>query len=130
MKAKIRIPHPSSLSPQPSAVPSAARRRFMVGAAGFTFSVAVGVPLLKSGDAKAQAAKAVKMNAWVTLHADGTVEIMSPACEMGQGSLTSLPRIVAEEMHADWAKVKIVAAPPDDKLRSEERRVGKEWRAR
>jgi len=95
------------------------RRRFMVGAAGFTFGVALGVPpLLKSGGAQAQAfsGKAVAMSPWVTLYTDGTVAIMSPACEMGQGSLTSLPRIFADELHADWSKVRIVPAPPNDKL--------------
>ena len=95
------------------------RRRFMVGAAGLTFGVAIGLPdVLKSGGgaAFAQAPKGVVINAYVTLHTDGTVIIMSPAAEMGQGSLTSLPRIVADEMDADWAKVKIVPAYPAGKL--------------
>ncbi|HKU71913.1 MAG TPA: molybdopterin cofactor-binding domain-containing protein [Burkholderiales bacterium] len=114
-KAEVSIHDPRSTTH--AVPPNEARRRFMVGAAGLTFGIALGAPaLLKSGKAAAQSAKAVKMNAWVTLHTDGTVEIMSPACEMGQGSLTSLPRIVAEEMHAEWPKVKIVAAPPNDKL--------------
>ena len=43
---------------------------------------------------------------------DGTITIMSAATEMGQGSMTSLPLILAEELDADWSKVKIVTAPP------------------
>ncbi len=93
------------------------RRRFMLGAAGFTFGIAAGVPaLLRPEETRAQAAKSVAVNAWVTLHSDGTVAIMSPAAEMGQGSLTSLPLILADEMDADWAKVKIVPAYPTGKL--------------
>jgi isoquinoline 1-oxidoreductase beta subunit len=95
------------------------RRRFMVGAAGFTFGVALGVPAalrLASGEAQAAAVKDVGINAWVTLSTDGTVTIMSPAAEMGQGSLTALPVILADEMDADWSKVKIVPAPPRGKL--------------
>jgi len=95
------------------------RRRFMVGAAGLTFGVAFGAPSflrLASGEAQAAAAKDVTINPWVTLSTDGTVTIMSPAAEMGQGSLTALPVILADELDADWSKVKIVPAPPRGKL--------------
>src|SRR5437588_271201 len=88
----------------------------MVGAAGLTFGVAVGAPeLLVSGNALA-AGKETAINHYVTLSTDGSTFIMSPAAEMGQGSLTSLPRIVADEMDADWSKVVIVPAPPNNKL--------------
>ena len=56
------------------------------------------------------------MNPWVTISTDGMISIMSPAAEMGQGSLTSLPLILAEELDADWAKVRVVASPPNDEL--------------
>ena len=97
--------------------PNLGRRRFMVGAAGLTFGVAAGLPEMPgTGQARAQASQQVRINAYVTLHADGTVVIQSPAAEMGQGSLTSLPRIVADEMDADWSKVRIVPAYPSGKI--------------
>src|SRR5690242_7993052 len=88
------------------------RRSFMVGAAGLTFAVASG---LRPAEAAAASGE-VTISPWVTISTDNTVAIMSPAAEMGQGSLTSLPLILAEEMDADWAKVKIVVAPPNDDL--------------
>ncbi|MBC7778872.1 MAG: xanthine dehydrogenase family protein molybdopterin-binding subunit [Proteobacteria bacterium] len=103
------------------------RRRFMTGTAGLTFGIASGTLGGMSGSngiAHAQPRSretgrvppAVTMNPWVTLATDGTVTIMSPACEMGQGSLTSLPLILADEMDVEWAKVRIVHAPPNDAL--------------
>ena len=96
---------------------NAQRRQFMVGAAGFTFGVAAGVPAMFTGEVRAQAgSNSARLNNWVTIFTDGTVAIKSPAAEMGQGSLTSLPRIVADEMDADWSKVKIDAAAVGDKV--------------
>jgi isoquinoline 1-oxidoreductase subunit beta len=89
------------------------RRGLMIGAAGLTFAVASG---LRPGGAQTGRGKEAVMSAWVTISTDDTVAIMSPAAEMGQGSLTSLPLILAEELDADWSKVRIVVAPPNDEL--------------
>src|SRR5258708_1988440 len=89
------------------------RRGFMIGTAGFTFAVASGLRLDEAGAAPG---KDVVLSPWVTISSDDTVAIVSPAAEMGQGSLTSLPLILAEELDADWSKVRVVVAPPNDAL--------------
>ena len=100
-----------------TSIPSVlSRRQVMIGAAGLTFAVA----LARVDDAFA-AASAVEMTGrplspWVSIMSDGTISIMSPATEMGQGSTTSLPLIIAEELDADWSKVRIVPAPPIEAL--------------
>src|SRR5678816_2912719 len=91
------------------------RRSFMVGAAGFTFAVAAAPRFISTANA-ADAAKEAVLSPWVTIATDGTISIMSPATEMGQGSLTALPLILAEDLDADWAKVRVVPAPPNDAI--------------
>jgi len=89
------------------------RRGLMVGAAGLTFAVASG---LRFALAQTTRGASVALSPWVTISTDDTVAIMSPAAEMGQGSLTSLPLILAEELDADWSKVRVIVAPPNDDL--------------
>src|SRR5262245_59849983 len=86
------------------------RRQVMIGAAGLSFACALPSGAVAAVLAPARAGKA--MSPWVSIAPDGTITIMSAATEMGQGSLTSLPLILAEELDADWSKVKIVTAPP------------------
>src|ERR671939_1228345 len=105
-----------------SAAPAFTRREFMVGAAGLTFGVALagcaGAKVKEPSGTKlsASADDARALSPWVSIATDGTIFIQSPAAEMGQGTLTSLPLIVAEELDADWSKVRVVRAPPNDKL--------------
>ncbi len=51
---------------------------------------------------------------FVSIAADGTVTIMAIRSEMGTGSKTSLPMVIADEMEADWSRVKILQAPGDE----------------
>src|SRR5437868_5011464 len=52
---------------------------------------------------------------YLAIDTDGTTYIVAHRSEMGSGSRTALPRIVAEELDADWARVKIVQATGDEK---------------
>ncbi|MDB5551770.1 MAG: Isoquinoline 1-oxidoreductase, partial [Rhizobium sp.] len=61
-------------------------------------------------EATAQGAP-VALNAFIRIAPDGTITIVSPAIEMGQGVSTALPLIFAEELDADWSKVAIETAP-------------------
>ena len=51
------------------------------------------------------------LSPWLAITADNVVTIMSPQSEMGQGVMTSIPMLVAEELDADWSKAKIVQSP-------------------
>ncbi|MDP3766718.1 MAG: molybdopterin-dependent oxidoreductase, partial [Dehalococcoidia bacterium] len=103
-------------------MPEVTRREFMVGAAGLTFSVLLpgcattGPREPMGATLAATAGSAPAFSHWVSIATDGSIYIQSPSVEMGQGSLTALPLILAEELDADWSKVRIVPAPPDDKL--------------
>src|ERR1700733_4606530 len=59
--------------------------------------------------------KLSRPNAWVTIGTDDLITLISPVSEMGQGVMTSIPLLIAEEMDADWQKVRIQQAPTDAK---------------
>ena len=52
-------------------------------------------------------------NSYLSISTDGTIIIFSPNPELGQNIMTSFPMIVAEELDADWSKVKVIQAPLD-----------------
>jgi isoquinoline 1-oxidoreductase subunit beta len=93
---------------------SPSRRRFLATTGGISVAVLAGGALeVYSGTAQAQAARPV--NAWVTIGSDDNVTIKLGAAEMGQGVMTSLPLVVAEELDADWAKVRVEPVTHDPK---------------
>ncbi|HEY5899324.1 MAG TPA: molybdopterin cofactor-binding domain-containing protein [Burkholderiales bacterium] len=92
------------------------RRDFFKATGALSFAVVVaGDGLRLVTEAQAQE-KGKAINAWVRIAPDGTVTILTAGAEMGQGSMTSLPLIVAEEMDADWSKVVLDWAPADPKI--------------
>jgi isoquinoline 1-oxidoreductase subunit beta len=93
---------------------SISRRGFVSGAAGITFAFTLG-GIGRGGEALG-ATQPTKFNAWVSIAPDNTISIVCPAAEMGQGVYTSLPLILAEELDADWSKVKTEFAPANPKV--------------
>jgi isoquinoline 1-oxidoreductase beta subunit len=83
------------------------RRRFLKTTAGLSLTLTLApnsLALIDEAAAEAPYAPSV----WLTIGTDGTISMVAPAAEMGQGSFTSLPLIIAEELDADWAKVRPV----------------------
>ena len=62
------------------------------------------------------AAGELSVNSYLSIAADGTITILSPNPELGQNIMTSFPMIVAEELDADWNKVKVLQAPLSEKF--------------
>lgn len=88
---------------QPSNGPALSRRSLLAGsaAAAGAFSFGFTIPF---GEAQAQGA-VPEINAWVVVHPDDKVVIRIARSEMGQGTLTGLAQLVAEELNCDWSKV-------------------------
>lgn len=63
---------------------------------------------------EAIAAGEVTFNSYLSISSEGVITILSPNPELGQNIKTSFPLIVAEELDADWSKVKVVQAPLDN----------------
>jgi isoquinoline 1-oxidoreductase subunit beta len=91
------------------------RRRFMVSAAAVAggFSLGMRVPFIDEADA----AQVKEINAWVVIHPDDKVVIRIARSEMGQGSLTGLAQLVAEELECDWNKVSTEFPTPGENVR-------------
>ena len=93
------------------------RRSFVAGAAaavGGGFALGFQIPF--GGDAAIAADGVPEVNAWVVVNPDDTVVIRIARSEMGQGSLTGLAQLVAEELECDWSKVTTEYPTPGQNL--------------
>jgi isoquinoline 1-oxidoreductase beta subunit len=86
------------------------RRFFLTASLGAGGALAFG---LGAGSVHAAADDGAWLGDYVQIHPDNTVVILAPGPEIGQGIKTSLPMMIAEELDADWSRVRIDNAPVD-----------------
>jgi len=92
------------------------RRKFLIGTASAGVGLSLGL-YLPLGKAQLNADAAVpEVNAWVVIQPDDTVIIRIARSEMGQGTLTGLAQMVAEELECDWSKVTTEYPTPGESL--------------
>ncbi|MGE8358645.1 molybdopterin cofactor-binding domain-containing protein [Pseudomonas sp.] len=91
------------------------RRGFLKGSSGLALGFFL-APLMRGGEAlAATASQPFGPNAFVRIDGDGVVTVLAKHLEMGQGSYTGLATLLAEELDADWDKVRVEGAPADVK---------------
>jgi isoquinoline 1-oxidoreductase beta subunit len=96
------------------------RRNFIVSSAAAGAGLMVGWKVPGGiGEALAQTnARPVEVGIWVVIHPDNTTVVRIARSEMGQGTLTGLAQLVADELDADWSKVKAEYVAPEVNLAS------------
>ena len=103
-----------------SCEPNLSRRTFLAAgaAAGGGLLLSVSLPAL-TRNAKAADVTNFAPNAFVRIGRDGQVTLIMHKVEMGQGTYTSMPMLLAEELEVDLSQVRLEHAPPSDELYAE-----------
>ena len=106
------------MSPEPSrsAAAGLSRRTILKGAAAGGLLLGFQLRPLKAAAVEAADNAVFAPNAFVRIGRDGKVTMIMPQVEMGQGTYTSMPMLIAEELEVDLAQVGLEAAPPDERL--------------
>ena len=95
-------------------MPDLSRRSFLVATAAVGGGLMIGyAPVAR---AEQQKGPPITPSAYIHIDTQGKVNIISPMIEMGQGTYTSLPMLVAEELDVDMANVTYGISPPSDSL--------------
>jgi isoquinoline 1-oxidoreductase beta subunit len=92
------------------------RRGFLASGAAAAAGLTLGFHVPFAGDASAQSVTP-EVNAWVVIKPDDTVVVRVARVEMGQGTLTGLAQLVAEELECDWDKVTWEYPTPGENVR-------------
>src|SRR5207248_6395740 len=88
------------------------RRAFLKTAALGSASLVIAFDSQRLFGAEKKGSDRFKPNNWIRLDPDGAVTLTIGRSEMGQGVRTSLAMILAEELEADWSRIKLVQASP------------------
>jgi isoquinoline 1-oxidoreductase beta subunit len=93
------------------------RRGFLQAgaAAGGGLMLSLSLPLT-NGEAETADAGGFAPNAFIRIGGDGQIVLTMPYVEMGQGTYTSIPMLIAEELEVDLKQVRLEHAPPNEKL--------------
>src|SRR5438094_7552931 len=97
-------------------VPQISRRAFVVSAAAFGGGLALGMDIPFGPTVVRAADGSPEVTAWVVIKPDDGVVIRIARSEMGQGSMTGLAQLVAEELECDWSKVSTEFPTPGQNL--------------
>jgi len=89
------------------------RRYFIQAGVGLTLGICLAPRMTFAGMGSDPAATAFEPNAFVRIGTDNTVTVISKHLEMGEGTYTGLSTLVAEELDAAWAQVRVEGAPAD-----------------
>jgi len=93
------------------------RRSFLASVAAVGGALALGFEIPFGAPAVHASSAAREITAWIVIEPDETVIIRVAKSEMGQGSFTALPMLVAEELECDWSKVKAEFVSPQENRR-------------
>jgi isoquinoline 1-oxidoreductase beta subunit len=92
------------------------RRNFLIGTAATGAGLSLGLYLPLGSNRALAGEEMPEVNAWVVIEPDDTVIIRIARSEMGQGTITGLAQLVAEELECDWSKVKTEYPTPGQNL--------------
>lgn len=101
------------------AIQNLSRRRFVQGLGAVTGSFLLGIQLPTTAIAGSMTKTTFDPDVFISVAADGLVTIICHRSEMGQGIRSTLPLLVADEMEADWDRVKVEQAVADEKYGSQ-----------
>ena len=104
-------------------MPLLSRRLFLTMSAASGGGLTLGFSFADDSGGADRSFSAPELTAWIVIHPDDTVVIRVARSEMGQGSLTALSMLVAEELECDWARVRPEFVAPEENLRR-----GRVWR--
>ncbi|HEY3179737.1 MAG TPA: molybdopterin cofactor-binding domain-containing protein [Casimicrobiaceae bacterium] len=93
------------------------RRSFLKASAAATGGLVLSLALpLARGEANTNGARSFEPNAFIRIGRDGKIVLTMPYVEMGQGTYTSIPMLIAEELEVELSQVSVEHAPPNEKL--------------
>jgi len=108
----------SATSDKFTTITNVSRRGFFKAAAGVGAGLALGFTLPESNqlDAQFNRIPEVRPEAYIRIGADDTINFLCPKAEMGQGPLTALSQLLADELDCDWSKIRTEIAPVNPQL--------------